>query len=49
VFYTPVQPVAAVGAVKRDDSGGGADDDNSQQKLRAAPPAGMGSLLDIQA
>jgi hypothetical protein len=47
VIYTPVQPVAPVGGVKRDD--GAATVSSDSQKLRAAPPPGVGTLLDIDA
>jgi hypothetical protein len=45
VFYTPVQPVAPIAPVK------GRDPDGQQggQTPRAAPPPGVGTLLDIQA
>ncbi|HZZ68032.1 MAG TPA: hypothetical protein VFE18_07645 [Phenylobacterium sp.] len=47
VVYTPVQPVAPVGGVKRDD--GAATVEGASQKPRATPPPGVGTLLDIDA
>jgi hypothetical protein len=45
VTYVPVQPVAPVASVKGRD----AESEDAVQKLRAAPPSGAGSLLDIEA
>jgi hypothetical protein len=45
VFYTPVQAIAPVAPVKRGDTEG----NGGAEKLRAAPPPGAGTLLDINA
>ncbi len=45
VLYIPIQPVAPVGPVKGRDSGA----EDAAQRVRAAPPPGAGSLLDIEA
>ncbi len=45
VFFIPVQPVAPVAPIKGRDNG----TEDAVQKLRAAPPPGAGSLLDIDA
>ena len=44
-YYQPVQPVAPVAPVKDRD----VESEDAVQKLRAAPPPGAGSLLDIEA
>jgi hypothetical protein len=44
-YYQPVTAVPAIPAVK----GQAADSDNASAKLRAAPPPGIGSLLDLEA
>jgi hypothetical protein len=44
-FYQPVSAVPPVAPVVGRPSG----DDEAGQKLRAAQPAGVGSLLDIEA
>jgi hypothetical protein len=44
-YCRPITPVPPVGPVKGQPS----DGDDAGQKLRAAQPAGIGSLLDIEA
>jgi hypothetical protein len=43
-WYQPIAAVPPVAPVKGQASGG-----DEAQKLRAAPPPGLGSLLDIEA
>jgi hypothetical protein len=46
-YYQPVSAVPPVTPVKGKPSDG--DADGGAQKVRAAPPAGVGALLDIEA
>jgi hypothetical protein len=46
VIYTPIQPVPQVGAVKGRDP---ATDAGDGQKPRAAPPSGIGLIIDLLA
>jgi hypothetical protein len=46
-YYQPVSAVPAVPAVVR--QADEADADGNPQKVRPTPPAGVGTLLDIQA
>jgi hypothetical protein len=47
VVYTPIQPVPQVGAVKGPDQT--ADGADPGQKPRAAPPSGIGMIIDLLA
>lgn len=50
VVYTPIQPVPQVGAVKRDATAyATADGADTGQKPRAAPPSGIGMIIDLLA
>lgn len=44
-YYRPIQPVPPVARVTRQET----DADGAPEKLRPTPPAGVGTLLDIQA
>ena len=46
-YYQPVSAVPPVAPVKSQDNDG--DADNGAPKLRATPPSGVGTLLDIEA